>query len=156
VISCTLDNCFLGKVDRYGRTLSLFNIPGICNPRVMTCRKGPNGNEMNVAFILLPACWNTIMSSIAPLAHPMTKARKGTTISKISRNGIVYRDGYLCARCTNDRLCCIFVTDRILVESTGENGTAVLIFAELDIQFIKSTMFRSFPHFQPTRPRVNL
>jgi hypothetical protein len=108
VISCTLDNCFLGKVDRYGRTLSLFNIPGICNPRVMTCRKGPNGNEMNVAFILLPACWNTIMSSIAPLAHPMTKARKGTTISKISRNGIVYRDGYLCARCTNDRLCCIF------------------------------------------------
>jgi hypothetical protein len=75
---------------------------------------------------------------------PMAKARKGTTLSKMWRNGIVYRDGYnLCARCTNDRLCCIFVTDRILVESTGENGTAVLIFAELDIQFIKSTMFRS-------------
>ncbi len=120
-------------------------IQHVCNLRVMTCRKGPNGNETNVAFILLPGCWNTIMSSIAPLAPPMAKARKGTTLSKISRNGIVYRDEgyYLCARCTNDRLCCDFVTDRVLVESTGENGTAVLIFAELDIQFIKSTMFRS-------------
>jgi hypothetical protein len=75
---------------------------------------------------------------------PHGQGSKGTTLSKMWRNGIVYRDGYyLCARCTNDRLCCIFVTDRILVESTGENGTAVLIFAELDIQFIKSTMFRS-------------
>jgi hypothetical protein len=38
---------------------------------------------------------------------------------------------------------CFFVTDRILVEPTGENGTAVLILAEFDIRFIKSTMFRS-------------
>jgi hypothetical protein len=53
-----------------------FPIQHVCNLRVMTCRKGPNGNETNVAFILLPACWNTIMSSIAPLAPPMAKARK--------------------------------------------------------------------------------
>mmetsp|Transcript_13200 Transcript_13200/g.23906 ORF Transcript_13200/g.23906 Transcript_13200/m.23906 type:complete len:125 (-) Transcript_13200:375-749(-) len=74
---------------------------------------------------------------------PHGQGSKGTTLSKIWRNWINNRVGYLCARCTNGRLCCFFVTDRVLVESTGKNGTTVLILTELDIPFIKSTMFRS-------------
>mmetsp|Transcript_13200 Transcript_13200/g.23908 ORF Transcript_13200/g.23908 Transcript_13200/m.23908 type:complete len:89 (-) Transcript_13200:509-775(-) len=65
-----------------------FPIQHTCNPRVMTCRKGRNGNETNVAFILLPACWNTIMSSIAPLAPPMAKARKEQRYQKFGEIGL--------------------------------------------------------------------
>jgi hypothetical protein len=80
-------------------------IQHLCNLRVMTCRnKRRNGKKMNVAFIWLSACWNTIMSSIAP-----AQRSKGTTLSKIWRNDFI-----LCTRCTNGRLCCVFVMDRVL------------------------------------------
>jgi len=76
----------------------------------------------------------------APLAPPMAKARKEQRYRRFGQMGLsIETDTYVQDVPMAD---CFFVTDRILVEPTGENGTAVLILAEFDIRFIKSTMFR--------------
>jgi hypothetical protein len=50
-----------------------FPIRHTCNPRVMTCRKGRNGNETNVAFISLPAWlleYNHVVICASRSPHP--------------------------------------------------------------------------------------
>jgi hypothetical protein len=78
----------------------------------------------------------------APLAPPMAKARKEQRYRRFGEMGLsIETDTFVQDVPMAD---CFFVTDRVLVEPTaGENGTAVLILAEFDIRFIKSTMFRS-------------
>ena len=75
----------------------------------------------------------------APLAPPMAKARKEQRYRKYGETGLsIETDTFVQDVPMAD---CFYVTDRVLVEPNG-SGT-VMVVAEFDIRFIKSTMFRS-------------
>lgn len=75
----------------------------------------------------------------APLAPPMARARKEQRYAKCGDHGIcIETETYVQDVPMTD---CFYVTDRILVEPNGEGK--VLVMAEFDIRFVKSTMFRA-------------
>jgi hypothetical protein len=76
----------------------------------------------------------------APLAPPMARARKEQRLRRFGNHGIsVETDTYVDDVPMTD---CFYVTDRLLISSTEENGT-VRLTAHFDIRFVKSTMFRA-------------
>ena len=75
----------------------------------------------------------------APLAPPMARARREQRYRLYGKHGLcIETDTYVEDVPMAD---CFFVTERVLVEPKDEGQVVVL--AEFDIRFVKSTMFRS-------------
>jgi len=75
----------------------------------------------------------------APLAPPMARARKEQRYRRYGENGLsIETDTYVEDVPMAD---CFYVTDRVLVEPNADG--AVVVLAEFDMRFVKSTMFRA-------------
>jgi hypothetical protein len=74
----------------------------------------------------------------APLAPPMARAKKEQRFRRFAEHGMVIEtDTFVEDVPMAD---CFYVRDRVLVEPQGDK---ILLVAEFDIRFVKSTMFRS-------------